>query len=94
MRDEVKAHKYFKKESVRKNHATFFAMADNNGDGKIDRWELYDYCVKNMKTEWSSIVNLFLAKLPFQIKSKLKEDAIKACKLMCLLEKIFIYLFG
>jgi Ca2+-binding EF-hand superfamily protein len=51
VRDEVKAHKYFKKESVRKNHATFFAMADNNGDGKIDRWELYDYCVKNMKTE-------------------------------------------
>lgn len=23
------------------------ANADNNGDGKIDRWELYEYCVKN-----------------------------------------------
>jgi len=23
------------------------ANADSNGDGKIDRWELYEYCVKN-----------------------------------------------
>ncbi len=21
--------------------------ADLNGDGKLDRWELYEYCVKN-----------------------------------------------
>jgi hypothetical protein len=22
-------------------------MADTNGDGKLDKWELYDYCIKN-----------------------------------------------
>jgi hypothetical protein len=21
--------------------------ADTNGDGKLDRWEMYEYCVKN-----------------------------------------------
>jgi len=33
---------------VQKSFEDFFAKVDANNDGKIDRWELYDYCIKNM----------------------------------------------
>lgn len=31
--------------------------ADTNGDGKLDRWELYEFCVRNYidkETAWKS----------------------------------------
>lgn len=48
IRDELKSHKYFNRTMVTRNLETFFATVDTNGDGKIDRWELYEYCVKNI----------------------------------------------
>lgn len=49
IRKEVQTHKYFKRQDVKNSHTSFFNMADQNGDGKVDRWELFDYCLKKMK---------------------------------------------
>lgn len=49
IRDELKTHKYFKRDIVKKEFDEFFAKTDANADGKIDRWELYDYCMNNMQ---------------------------------------------
>lgn len=37
---------------VQREFEEFFAKVDTNNDGKIDRWELYDYCLKNITPEW------------------------------------------
>ena len=36
----------FKKADLRKKFMNMIASADTNGDGKIDRWEMYEYCIK------------------------------------------------
>lgn len=51
IREELKVHKYFNRKMVQKEYEEFFAKVDTNGDGKIDRWELYDYCLKNITPE-------------------------------------------
>jgi len=33
---------------ITKDYETFFSKVDAQKDGKIDRWELYDYCVKHI----------------------------------------------
>ena len=35
------------KRLTKKEFNRFLADADTNGDGKLDRWEIYNYCVKN-----------------------------------------------
>ena len=49
---------------VQKNFEDFFKKVDTNNDGKIDRWELYEYCIKNIApdSDWSinTINNLAL----------------------------------
>lgn len=40
----------FRKAEVRENFLNLVANADTNGDGKIDRWEMYDYCVRTGET--------------------------------------------
>jgi hypothetical protein len=37
-----------KRPVVQKGFDDFFAKVDINNDGKIDRWELYSYCINNM----------------------------------------------
>lgn len=37
---------------VQKEFDEFFNKVDINGDGKIDRWELFSYCINNMAPEW------------------------------------------
>jgi hypothetical protein len=32
---------------VKKGFYEVLTGADTNGDGKIDRWEMYEYCVNN-----------------------------------------------
>ena len=49
--EELKAHKFFNKKMVQKNFEDFFHKVDTNNDGKIDRWELYEYCIKNIATD-------------------------------------------
>ena len=51
IQEELRTHKYFNKKMVQKEYETFFRKVDTNNDGKIDRWELYDYCVKNITPE-------------------------------------------
>jgi hypothetical protein len=34
---------------IMKEFDDFFAKVDKNKDGKVDRWELYEYCINNMK---------------------------------------------
>ena len=51
IREELKTHKYFKKETVKRDHNDFFSKVDVSGDGKIDRWELYNYCLNNMRND-------------------------------------------
>lgn len=36
----------FKKNEVREKFMNLISSADANGDGKIDRWEMYEYCLK------------------------------------------------
>jgi hypothetical protein len=48
VRDELKGHKYFNKKMIQKNFENFFQKVDTNKDNKIDRWELYDYCINNI----------------------------------------------
>jgi Ca2+-binding EF-hand superfamily protein len=36
---------------VQREFEDFFTKVDTNKDGKIDRWELYDYCLKNITPE-------------------------------------------
>jgi hypothetical protein len=49
MRDEVKSHNYMNRPVIMKEFDQFFNKVDTNKDGKIDRWELYEFCVYNMK---------------------------------------------
>ena len=51
VREELKNHTFFNKKMVQKEFDQFFAKVDTNNDGKIDRWELYDYCLKNITPE-------------------------------------------
>ena len=51
VRDELKTHPYYNKKMVQTKYDEFFTQVDTNNDGKIDRWELYDYCVKNITPE-------------------------------------------
>lgn len=51
IREELKTHKYFNRKMVQKSYEEFFAKVDTNHDGKIDRWELYEYCLKNITPE-------------------------------------------
>ena len=54
VRDELKTHKYLNKKMVQTEFDNFFKKVDTNNDGKIDRWELYEYCIKNISPEeWS-----------------------------------------
>lgn len=38
IREELKAHKFLKKDNVKNEYDVFFSKTDINGDGKIDRW--------------------------------------------------------
>lgn len=58
--EELKNHKYLKRQTAKKDYEEFFAKADANGDGKIDRRELYDYCFKNMTMILLFIVYMYL----------------------------------
>jgi hypothetical protein len=51
IRDELKSHKFLNRKMVQKEYEEFFTKVDTNKDGKIDRWELYDYCLKNITPE-------------------------------------------
>lgn len=51
IKEELKGHKYFNKKMVQREFEGFFTKVDTNNDGKIDRWELYDYCLKNITPE-------------------------------------------
>ena len=51
IQDELKSHKYFNKKLVQKEYEQFFRKVDTNNDGKIDRWELYEYCMNNLTPE-------------------------------------------
>jgi Ca2+-binding EF-hand superfamily protein len=44
LRDEQQNKPLIKK-SIRESFFEMIANADSNGDGKLDRWELYEYCV-------------------------------------------------
>lgn len=46
LRHEVKNTTTLKKTEVKDNFLNWISNADSNGDGKIDRWEMYEYCVK------------------------------------------------
>ena len=47
----VKTHPFFDKKLIIKDFESFFTKVDTSHDGKIDRWELYNYCIKNIKPE-------------------------------------------
>jgi Ca2+-binding EF-hand superfamily protein len=49
VREELKGHKYLNRKMVQKGFEDFFRQVDTNNDNKIDRWELYDYCIKNIE---------------------------------------------
>lgn len=49
IREELKTHKYFDRKMVQREFEDFFRKVDTNKDNKIDRWELYDYCIKNIE---------------------------------------------
>ena len=51
IRDELKGSKFFNRKMAQKNFENFFQKVDTNHDGKIDRWELYDYCLRNISPE-------------------------------------------
>lgn len=51
VREEIKGHRYMNKTLVQKEFDEFFNKVDINNDGKIDRWELYTYCMHNMRPE-------------------------------------------
>lgn len=51
VRDELKGTKFFNRKMVQKNFEDFFQKVDTNHDNKIDRWELYDYCVRHVAPE-------------------------------------------
>ena len=51
IRDELKGQKQLNKRLVQKNFEDFFQKVDTNKDNKIDRWELYDYCLANITPE-------------------------------------------
>ena len=36
-----------RKKDIFADFQRFLSEVDSNGDNKIDRWELFDYCVKN-----------------------------------------------
>lgn len=46
LRDE-QTHKPLNRKSIRESFFEMIVNADSNGDGKVDRWELYEYCVKS-----------------------------------------------
>ena len=48
IRDELAQHRFFNKKMVQKGFEDFFKKVDTNNDGKIDRWELYEYCIHNI----------------------------------------------
>ena len=51
VKEELKGAKYFDKKMVQRNFEDFFKKVDTNHDGKIDRWELYDYCINHITPE-------------------------------------------
>lgn len=51
VREELKSHRFFNKKMVQKGFDDFFRKVDTNNDGKIDRWELYQYCINNITPE-------------------------------------------
>ena len=50
-KEYVQTHPFFNKKLVQKDFEMFFRKVDTSHDGKIDRWELYNYCIKNIKPE-------------------------------------------
>ena len=48
VRAELRSNRFFNKGQVQKNFQSFFDKVDSNRDGRIDRWELYDYCIHHM----------------------------------------------
>ena len=46
MREEIKA-KPLRKASVKAGFFELIQGADSNSDGKVDRWELFQHCLKN-----------------------------------------------
>lgn len=51
IKDELKSHTYFNKKMVQREFEDFFVKVDTISGGKIDRWELYDYCLNNITPE-------------------------------------------
>ena len=53
------------------------ATADTNGDGKIDRWEMYEYCLKTNPVVWW-LVHIFNSlSILFSVKIKKLEISLK-----------------
>lgn len=50
MSDEIGA-KPLRKKVAQKSFTDLIQAADANGDGKIDRWEMFDYCLKTYKED-------------------------------------------
>ena len=50
LRDE-QTQKPLSRKSIRDSFFEMITTADVNGDGKVDRWELYEYCVKSYVPE-------------------------------------------
>lgn len=67
------AHTPFKKAEVRENFLNLVANADTNGDGMIDRGEMYQYCLKvHVLAEWYYYFLLLFFFIPsFQYSLKL-----------------------
>ena len=47
MGEKLKSPKAFNNTAVQKNFDNFFRKVDVNGDNKVDRSELYSYCLSN-----------------------------------------------
>jgi Ca2+-binding EF-hand superfamily protein len=47
----LKDNPFFDRKIVQKNFDSFFQDVDKGKDGKIDRYELYEYCIDNLKPE-------------------------------------------
>ena len=46
--DYLRTRRFLNKKLVQKGFDDFFKKVDTSKEGKIDRWELYEYCLKNI----------------------------------------------
>ena len=48
VRGYLSTHLFFSKKMVERDFENFFRKVDKDNDNRIDRWDLYDYCLKNI----------------------------------------------